>query len=97
MCPLNQTAISLNLRHARLLGTGDRHREAMSGMTDDDHTHRHAYHAYEDFRALRKRYATDDKLWHALSHHLRHAVFRTGLRASPRWRRYVRRSSFRRT
>ena len=66
------------------------------GMTDDDHTHRHAWHAYEDFRSLRNRYATDAatiKLWHSLSHHLRHAVFRTGLRASPRWRRNVRRSA----
>jgi hypothetical protein len=45
--------------------------------TNHDSLHRHACHAYEDFRQLR-RDPTNDELWHSLSHHLRHAVFRSG-------------------
>lgn len=46
--------------------------------TNQDAMHRHTCHAYEDFRALRKD-RNNEELWHSLSHHLRHAVFRTGL------------------
>jgi hypothetical protein len=46
--------------------------------TNADALHRHACHAYEDFRALRKRVGGEDGLWHSLSHHLRHAVHRSG-------------------
>lgn len=42
-----------------------------------DALHRHVCHAYEDFRQLR-RDPTNDELWHSMSHHLRHAVFRSG-------------------
>jgi hypothetical protein len=44
--------------------------------TDDDaqHAHRHAYHAFEDFERLRRE-RDNEKLWHALSHHLRHTRF----------------------
>jgi hypothetical protein len=61
-------------------------------MADENnsHAHRHAYQAYEDFRRLRKRPA-DEKLWHALSHHLRHVVYRTGREVGAHQRRYVRR------
>lgn len=44
--------------------------------SNNDALHRHACHAHADFRALRKdRY--NEALWHSLSHHLRHAVFRS--------------------
>ena len=46
--------------------------------TNQDAMHRHAYHAWEDFRRLRKDRGNEE-LWHSLSHHLRHAVFRTSL------------------
>jgi hypothetical protein len=46
--------------------------------TNHDAAHRHVHHAYEDFRRLRKE-RHNEELWHSLSHHLRHAVFRTGL------------------
>lgn len=46
--------------------------------SNSDAVHRHACHAYADFRALRKRLRGDDDLWHSISHHLRHAVFRSG-------------------
>jgi hypothetical protein len=45
--------------------------------TNHDSIHRHICHAYEDFRALR-RDRNNEALWHALSHHMRHAVFRSG-------------------
>jgi hypothetical protein len=49
--------------------------------TNNDSIHRHACHAYEDFRALRKLREVDPieaaKLWHSISHHLRHAVYRS--------------------
>lgn len=62
--------------------------------TDDDaqHAHRHAYYAFEDFERLR-RDRHNEKLWHSLSHHLRHTVFRTGLEVPSRARRIVRRHS----
>ncbi len=41
-----------------------------------DALHRHACHAYEDFRELR-RDPNNVELWHSLSHHLRHTVFRS--------------------
>jgi hypothetical protein len=44
-----------------------------------DAIHRHASHAYEDFRELRKR-PWDRELWHhSMSHHVRHVVHRSGL------------------
>jgi hypothetical protein len=52
--------------------------------TNHDSIHRHAVHAYEDFRALRKMlerfyiFPEEEELWHSLSHHLRHTVFRSG-------------------
>ena len=45
--------------------------------TNSDSLHRHACHAYEDFRALRKD-RDNEALWHSMSHHLRHAVYRSG-------------------
>ena len=45
--------------------------------TNHDAIHRHACHAYEDFRELR-RDRNNEALWHAMSHHLRHVVFRSG-------------------
>ena len=54
----------------------------MDGSKSDSdnaqHMHRHACHALEDFLRLRRR-RHDEGLWHSLSHHLRHAVYRTGL------------------
>jgi len=44
--------------------------------TNHDAIHRHACHAYEDFRALR-RDPNNEELWHSLSHHLRHVVHRS--------------------
>jgi len=46
--------------------------------TNRDALHRHACHAYEDFRQLRRN-RNNDELWHSMSHHLRHAVHRSGL------------------
>jgi hypothetical protein len=48
--------------------------------TNHDALHRHACHAYSDFRALRKRLhdVGTDELWRSLSHHLRHVVYRSG-------------------
>jgi len=60
--------------------------------------HRHAQHALEDFERLREGIA-DDRWWpheieerlHAISHHLRHCVYRSGIEA--RWRtQHIRRS-----
>jgi hypothetical protein len=45
--------------------------------TNSDALHRHACHALEDFRALRRKVGGNDALWHSLSHHLRHAVHRS--------------------
>jgi hypothetical protein len=56
-----------------------------------DAIHRHACHAYEDFRALR-RDRDNEKLWHSMSHHIRHAVHRSGLEVSQPRRRHVRRA-----
>lgn len=51
-----------------------------------DAIHRHACHAYEDFRALR-RDCNNEELWHSMSHHLRHAVFRSSHEvAAPRYK-----------
>jgi hypothetical protein len=44
--------------------------------TNHDAIHRHACHAYEDFQELRRR-PWDVKLWHSMSHHLRHVVYRS--------------------
>lgn len=60
----------------------------MSGWSNHDALHRHATHAYEDFRSLRKLLTTGsdaeaEALWHSMSHHLRHAVFRSGLEVAP--------------
>jgi hypothetical protein len=49
--------------------------------TNHDAIHRHACHALEDFRQLRQQRhgrGNDHELWHSLSHHLRHVVFRSG-------------------
>ena len=59
--------------------------------------HRHALHALEDFRVLARSlehgpaidlYAS---LVHSISHHLRHAAYRTGKELSPHDRREVER------
>lgn len=59
--------------------------------------HRHAYHAWCDFCALRERVRSrssyDSELLHSISHHLRHVVYRTGLELPARNRQYVRRRS----
>lgn len=41
------------------------------------HLKRHIEKAYEDFRTLRRDRDNED-LWHSLSHHMRHAVYRSG-------------------
>jgi hypothetical protein len=55
--------------------------------------HRHALNALEDFEALRRRtHGLDRGLINSISHHLRHAVYRTGKEVPWRKRRrYVRR------
>jgi hypothetical protein len=61
----------------------------MTDIDDDNMTHayRHARHALEDFMALEARMRHSHELMnlygrelHAISHHLRHAVFRIGKR-----------------
>jgi len=50
--------------------------------------HRHARHALEDFEELRRE-RWNEKLWHSLSHHLRHSVYRSGVEINwnkPVWR-----------
>jgi hypothetical protein len=42
-----------------------------------DAIHRHACHAHEDFRRLRHD-RNNEELWHSMSHHLRHVVYRSG-------------------
>jgi hypothetical protein len=59
--------------------------------TNHDAIHRHACHAYEDFRRLRRDRDNED-LWHALSHHLRHVVFRSSHEVERPRRGDVRRS-----
>jgi hypothetical protein len=56
-----------------------------------DAIHRHACHAHEDFRALR-RDRDNEELWHSMSHHLRHVVFRSGHEVDQPRRRRVRRA-----
>jgi hypothetical protein len=58
---------------------------SMPSWNNHDAIHRHACHAYEDFRALRKLLqpyciaeSSEVELWHSISHHLRHVVFRSG-------------------
>jgi len=59
--------------------------------TNHDAVHRQACHAYEDFRALR-RDRDNEALWHAISHHLRHVVFRSGHEVEQPRHRQVRRA-----
>jgi hypothetical protein len=61
--------------------------------TNDCSAHRHAAHALEDFIEIRSLLKNGhhspeqiSSLLHSLSHHLRHAVFRSGERVPPRWR-----------
>jgi hypothetical protein len=56
-----------------------------------DAIHRHACHAYEDFRALR-RDRGNEELWHSMSHHLRHVVHRSSLEVNEPRIRQVRRA-----
>lgn len=52
--------------------------------SNHDAIHRHTFHAYEDFQRLRKVLGEhESELWHSLSHHLRHALYRTGLEVAP--------------
>jgi hypothetical protein len=55
-----------------------------------DNLHRHAWHAWEDFAKLRKD-RDNEELWHSLSHHLRHTVWRSCLEVPEESRKYVRR------
>ena len=60
-----------------------------------EHMHRHAVHAFADFRRLRRlknNSGEAHRLWHSLSHHLRHVVYRTGLELPSGQRTYIRRS-----
>jgi hypothetical protein len=59
--------------------------------SNHDAIHRHACHAYGDFRALR-RDPGNEELWHSMSHHLRHAVHRSSLEVKEPRRRRVRRA-----
>jgi hypothetical protein len=59
--------------------------------SNHDAIHRHACHAHEDFRALR-RDRDNEALWHAISHHLRHVVFRSGHEVAQPRHRNVRRA-----
>ena len=59
--------------------------------TNHDAIHRHACHAYEDFRQLRRN-RNNEELWNAISHHLRHTVYRSGLEVDQPRRRQVRRA-----
>lgn len=54
-------------------------------MTNTQHAYRHACHALEDFEAVRPLLEESpdwthelEKRIHAISHHLRHAVYRIG-------------------
>lgn len=73
--------------------------------TNHDAIHRHACHAHADFRQLRVLFREAEagdtfqereagELWHSLSHHLRHVVYRSGHEVSDDRRRVkdVRRS-----
>jgi hypothetical protein len=61
--------------------------------TNHDAIHRHASHAYEDFNRLRELLGgRETSLWHSMSHHLRHAVYRSGLEVSDKRFTVVRRS-----
>ena len=68
------------------------------GRDNREHLHRHARHALEDFEAVRHlleespewTHEVEERI-HAISHHLRHAVYRSGVEAG--WRRPVRRTS----
>jgi hypothetical protein len=62
--------------------------------TNSDSLHRHACHAYGDFRRLR-RDRDNEALWHALSHHLRHVVFRSSHEVKDKRIDYVRRAHVR--
>jgi len=62
----------------------------MTRWTNADAMHRHAWKAYQDFSQLRYR-RRDEALWHSLSHHIRHLVYRTGLDAKREKHHYVRR------
>ncbi len=45
------------------------------------HAYRHAKHAFEDFEKLRQlkdHSGKSHRLWHSLSHHLRHVSYRAG-------------------
>ena len=69
-----------------------------SGQENRIALHRHAHHALEDFEQLREG-ITEDRWWpheieerlHAISHHLRHTVYRSGIEA--KWNKSVRRST----
>jgi len=60
--------------------------------TNHDAIHRHACHAFEDFELLRNN-RNDEALWHSMSHHLRHVVFRSSHEVDQPRLRLVRRSN----
>lgn len=67
-------------------------------MIDEDnlvHAHEHTYNAWCDFCLLRERVRSrsgyDSELLHSISHHLRHAVWRTSKAVPAKKRRYARR------
>jgi hypothetical protein len=55
------------------------------------HTYRHAWCAWDDFSRLRKKRGNNCELWHSLSHHLRHVVYRVGLDMPKQEARSIRR------
>jgi hypothetical protein len=63
------------------------------GQSNRVQLHRHALRALKDFSELRRkrRHNRREELWHSLSHHLRHAVYRSGIEAG--WRTEIRRSA----
>jgi len=68
-----------------------------AGRDNREHLHRHARCALEDFEAVRPLLEESpawthelEKKIHAISHHLRHAVYRSGVEIN--WGKTVRRS-----
>ena len=67
-------------------------------LDNRQHLHRHALRALEDFEALRAHLWEHElgqsrpveKWLHAISHHLRHSVYRSGIEVN--WNHRVRRS-----
>ena len=61
---------------------------ASGASMNAEHLHRHAWHAWEDFVQLRLD-RDNEELWHSLSHHLRHAVWRSSEEVPVEMRKYT--------